>query len=138
MPEHRYRCSQRRKAFSCLKMACGDKNGVGVDLSVGRVASEGGEPPLPTLVCVCVCVFFLWSGKKACEKGAHTGMKKLLEEIHLSCFPLQLGPLALTRRCPWPETLRYFPFQSSPTTTLRQPQPAPSGPSERRSPQATS
>lgn len=49
--------------------------GAGADVSVGGVVSEGGEPSLPTLV-----RFFLWSGRKAHENGAHTGVKKLLEE----------------------------------------------------------
>lgn len=56
-------------------MVCEIRMGAGADVSVGGVVSEGGEPSLPTLV-----RFFLWSGRKAHENGAHTGVKKLLEE----------------------------------------------------------
>lgn len=72
---HRTRCTQGRKEPVCPRMVCEIRMGAGADVSVGGVVSEGGEPLLPTLVC-----FFLWSGRKARENGAHTGVKELLEE----------------------------------------------------------
>lgn len=72
---HRTSCTQGRKEPVCLRMVCEIRMGAGTDMSVGGVVSEGGEPPLPTLVC-----FFLWNGRKVHENGAHTGVKKLLEE----------------------------------------------------------
>lgn len=51
---------------------------------MGGEASEGGEPPLPILVCFLCGV----EGRQACENTTHIGMKKCLEETHLSCFLL--------------------------------------------------
>lgn len=45
------------------------------------------SPPTPHLG-----VVSLKSGRKTCENGTYIGIKKILEETHVSCFPFQLGP----------------------------------------------
>lgn len=68
MPEHRAGRSSSASGW-CVEIS----TGADVDMSVGGVASEEVSPP-PHFD-VFVCLFF------PCDKGAHTGMKKLLEDV---------------------------------------------------------
>ena len=64
---------------------------MGIELSMGGAASEGGTPSW--------CAFSVeWKEGRLVENKTHIGMKKCLEETHLTCFPLQLGPFGTGKK----------------------------------------